>query len=186
MKNRKRVGIARFSFTGMLTLCCVITLSQQGCSSDSESPDPAAVRAAIAEASEQEQQLIRSTIDDPERLETFQNALMLNPESADNLISSIEAAVPDEARQQTAVAHVNEWKSEIAAFERLFSDSGKQLNHLAENHEDTADEIKTVHSDLNDTWEAGQARALDERFELRKSMTEKEWQKVFGPDSGSQ
>ena len=67
MKNRKRVGIARFSFTGLLTLCCVIALSQQGCSSVNESPDPAAVRAAIAEASEQEQQLIRSTIDDPER-----------------------------------------------------------------------------------------------------------------------
>lgn len=71
MKYRKPIGIARFSFTGMLTLCCVITLSQQGCSSVSESPDPAAVRAAIAEAGEQEQQLIRSTIDDPERLESF-------------------------------------------------------------------------------------------------------------------
>lgn len=115
-----------------------------------------------------------------------QNSLMLNAEGADKLISSIKAAVPDESRQKNAVEHVKELKSEMAAFERLFSDTGKQLNCLAENHEDTTDEFNTVLSGLNDTWEAGQSRALDERFELRKSMTEKEWQKVFGPDSGSQ
>ena len=75
MKYRKRFGAARFTATGLLTLCCMIALSQQGCSSSSGSPDPAALRVAIAEARDEERQLIRSTIDDPERLENF-NALV--------------------------------------------------------------------------------------------------------------
>ena len=84
MNHGKRHRIARFSVTAMLTLCCAIALSQQGCSSVGGSPDPAAVRAAIAEAGEQERQLVQSTIDDPERQESFlklidqRNAILRN------------------------------------------------------------------------------------------------------------
>ena len=116
---------------------------------------------------------------------TGMNALMLNAEGADRLISSIEVVVTDEVRQQNAIEHVNELKSEMAVFERVFSETGKQLNRLVADHEDTTSELNTLFSDLNDTWEAGQARVLDERFELRKIMTAAEWQIVFGTDHGS-
>ena len=115
-----------------------------------------------------------------------QSDLMLNAEGADQLITSIETAVPDETRQQSAVEHVKELKSEMTNFERLFSSTGKQLNSLVAKHEDTTDELNTVFSELNDAWEAGQARALDKRFEMRKSMTAEEWQMVFGTDPDSQ
>ena len=114
-----------------------------------------------------------------------QNALMLNSEGADDLIISIESAVNDEGRRQSAVQTIEELKTDIAEFEQEFLDSGEQLNQLYANHEDTSEEISSIFVNLNSSWEAGQVKALDARFGLRKSMTEDEWQSVFGTEEAS-
>ena len=114
-----------------------------------------------------------------------QDALMLSSEGADDLISSIETAVNDEGRGRSAVQTVEELKTDIAEFEQVFLDSGEQLNLLYAKHEDTSEEMSSILADLNSNWEVGQAKALDARFDLRDSLTEDEWQAVFGTEDAS-
>ena len=109
-----------------------------------------------------------------------QSALMLDANGAQELIVSIETVVTDDPRRSEAVMAVEGLEAEIAEFERLFSDSRRQLDRLYADHEDTSNEIREVFSELNATWEAGQARALDVRFRLREVMTEEEWISLFG------
>ena len=108
------------------------------------------------------------------------SALMLNASGAQELIVSIESVVTDDLRRSEALLVVEDLESEIGGFEQVFSDSGRQLDRLYAIHDDASDEIREVFSELNSTWEAGQARALDARFRLRELMTEEEWALLFG------
>lgn len=109
-----------------------------------------------------------------------QSALMLNASGMEELIASIESGVSDDLRKSDALMVVEDLEPDIAEFEQLFSDSGRQLDRLYADHDDASDEIREVFSELNSTWEAGQARALDSRFRLRELMTEEEWASLFG------
>lgn len=108
------------------------------------------------------------------------SALMLNANGAQELIVSIESVVTDDLRRSEAVMAVEGLEAEIAEFEQLFSDSGRQLDRLYSDHDDTSNEIREVFSELNATWEAGQTHALDARFVMREVMTEQEWRSIFG------
>ncbi len=108
------------------------------------------------------------------------SALMLSADGAQELIVSIESVVTDDLRRSEAVMAVEGLEAEIAEFEQLFSDSGRQLDRLYSDHDDTSYEIREVFSELNATWEAGQTHALDARFVMREVMTEQEWRSIFG------
>ena len=108
------------------------------------------------------------------------SALMLNASGAQELIVSIESVVTDDLRRSEALLVVEDLESEIGGFEQVFSDSGRQLDRLYAIHDDASEEIREVFSELNSTWEVGQARALDVRFRLRELMTEEEWALLFG------
>ena len=107
------------------------------------------------------------------------SALMLSANGAQELIVSIDSVVTDDLRRSEAVMVVEGLEAEIAEFERLFSDSGRQLDRLYADHNDTSNETQEVLSELNAAWEAGQTHALDARFKLREVMTEEEWVSLF-------
>lgn len=62
----------------------------QGCSSGSQSRDPAAIRAAVLEARAEEQQLIRTTIQDARRLDNFLVLLDRRDEALRIYVAEIE------------------------------------------------------------------------------------------------
>ena len=94
---------ARVSRRVMLSFCMLaMALLQQGCGSVGKASDPEAVRAAIVEAQEQERQLVRATIQDPERTERFLELI--------------------DQRDGTLRRHVAEIEEYRAAFERMNAD----------------------------------------------------------------
>ncbi len=94
---------ARLSRSVMLSFCMLaMALLHQECGSVGKASDPEAVRAAIVEAQEQERQLVRATIQDPERTERF-------------------LALIDQ-RDNTLRRHVAEIEKYQVAFERLNAD----------------------------------------------------------------
>ena len=97
------VGGERCSRSVMLSFCVLaVALLHQGCGSIGKSADPEAVREAIVEAQEQERQLVRRTIQDPERTKRF-------------------LALIDQ-RDNTLRRHVAEIEKYRIAFERLNAD----------------------------------------------------------------
>ena len=111
-----------------------------------------------------------------------QSALMLTEDGNKELIASISEIVIEDERRQKAVQPLEDLQVEIRSFETLFNDSGQQLNELYLSHESMSEDANVILDALNSAWEVGQAQALDARFELRDSLTEQEWESLFGAD----
>jgi len=103
----------------------------------------------------------------------------LNPAAVKQIGKQVEVAVTDPARAEAAAETLGELKTEIKAFEKAFSKSGKELTKLYKDHEADADQMLAVLDELGSDWEATQQRAIDLRFDLKKSLTEEEWAEVF-------
>ena len=104
----------------------------------------------------------------------------LTPAAVKQISKLVEVAVTDPARAEAAAETLAELKTEIKDFEKAFKKSGKELTNLYKDHEADADQMLAVLEELGSDWEATQHRALDLRFDLKKSLTEEEWAEVFG------
>ena len=104
----------------------------------------------------------------------------LTPAAVKQIGKQVEVAVTDPTRAEAAAETLAELKTEIKAFEKTFSKSGKELTKLYKDHEADADQMLAVLEELDSDWEVTQQRAIDLRFDLKKSLTEKEWAEVFG------
>jgi hypothetical protein len=105
---------------------------------------------------------------------------IVTTETVKQVGKQVEAAVTDSARAEAAAATLGDLKAELKGFEKSFAKSGKALTGLYKDHGAGSAAIVSVLDELNSDWEAAQQRALDLRFELRKSLTEEEWATVFG------
>ena len=112
------------------------------------------------------------------------SALMLTEDGNEELIGAISAIVSQDDRRQSAIQPLTELQADIRSFEKLFKNSGEKLNKLYQSHDSMSHEASAILDELNKSWEEGQARALDARFKLRDSLTEQEWDSLFGADSG--
>ena len=112
------------------------------------------------------------------------SALMLTEEGNEELIGAISAIVSQDDRRQSAIQPLTELQADIRNFEKLFKNSGEKLNKLYQSHDSMSHEASAILDELNKSWEEGQARALDARFKLRDSLTEQEWDSLFGADAG--
>lgn len=91
----------------------------------------------------------------------------------------MQVRVEDPDRSEAAEHVLKELKGETKAFEKLFRKSGKQLSDSYKNHAADRDQAIAILDSLNAGWEAYQNRALDPRFELRDSLTEKGMGRAF-------
>ena len=110
---------------------------------------------------------------------------MLTPAAVKQLSAWTEEVIVDSARAEAAQQTLTELRKEVKAFQKTFSKSGKQLNKSYKDHADSGNQALLILDELNSGWEASQQRAIELRFELRDSMTEEEWAKLFAVESSS-
>jgi len=104
---------------------------------------------------------------------------MLTSAGVKQLSSRTELVIEDQGRAEAAQQTLAKLRKEVKAFEKVFSESGKQLSISYKEHAADADQALAVLEDLNSAWKYSQQRALDLRFELKESMTEEEWSALF-------
>jgi len=104
----------------------------------------------------------------------------LNPGEVDAIDERIEATLEDPARIVKAGKIVDELKTEIEAFDRIFVDSGLALEQIYRDHDAGSRSMLQALERLNLEWYASQSRNLKLRNRLRKTLTAEEWTAVFG------
>ena len=103
----------------------------------------------------------------------------LTPAAVEELSERVAIVVEDPARAEAARLTLAELKTEVVAFEKKFTASGKEISRSYRDHAADRAEIEVVLDQLNHDWEKGQARALDLRFELRDQLTREEWAALY-------
>jgi hypothetical protein len=98
------------------------------------------------------------------------------------LSENAEMIIEDSGRSEAAQQILRELRKETKSFQKLFGRSGGQLSKSYIDHAADRDETVEILTELNVGWEAAQQRALDLRFELKESMTEEEWSKLFNAE----
>ena len=97
--------------------------------------------------------------------------------------AAVQQLVTDEVRQDEVVAAIDEvedtWKQTNKELKRP-SDS---LARLAADRTTTAGEFQTAVAEMISIRDEFDRKFIDTIFEMRESMTDEEWQAVFGPDS---
>lgn len=110
------------------------------------------------------------------------DAGMLTPEAVEELSDRIEIVVDDSARAEAAQTTLDDLKTEVAAFGKKFTASGRAISRSYRDHAAERAEIEAVLDELNRDWERGQERALDLRFELRDQLTREEWAALYAKE----
>jgi hypothetical protein len=104
---------------------------------------------------------------------------MLTPTYVDQLSDQVTLVVEDAARSAAAQQTLKGLRKEVKAFDKVVTKSGKPLTKSYNDHAANPDDTLEIFDTLNADWSAAQQRALDYRFELRESLTEDEWAKLF-------
>jgi len=110
------------------------------------------------------------------------NGSMLTPASVKQLSARTAEVIGDSVRAEAAQQTLTKLQKEVKAFQKTFSNSGKQLNKSYKDHADGGEQAQLILDELNSGWDVSQQRAIDLRFELRDSMTEEEWATLFVSD----
>lgn len=105
-------------FPALIALPVTVVLAS--CAILERAPDPARVRAQIAEARTQEIELVRQTIADPERVERFIDLLG----ERDRLVEVFVQRISEHRREITAMS--SDYDARREDFERLLSDFNRQ------------------------------------------------------------
>jgi len=106
----------------------------------------------------------------------------LTPATVEELSDRIEIVVQDPARAEAAQTTLARLKTEVAAFGKKFTASGRAISRSYRDHAAGRAEIEAVLDELNRDWERGQERALDLRFELRDQLTRQEWAALYSKE----
>ena len=135
---------AGISLTTIATLACCLLAS---CASLRQPPDPVAVQAQIAAAREQEIELVRATVADPERAERFINLLR----ERDGLVAAHAERLTAHRKRMAALAadydaRREDYETLLADFNRQRAAAQKQTIDLvaAMKETTTADEWATI------------------------------------------
>ena len=106
----------------------------------------------------------------------------LTPAAVEELSDRVAIVVEDPARVEAARSTLAELEAEVAAFEKKFTASGKEISRSYRDHAGGRAEVEAVLDELNRDWERGQERALDLRFELRDQLTREEWAALYSKE----
>jgi len=110
----------RLSATISASLLLFACLLLSGCVKRTEAPDPAALRAQIAEARQQETDLVRSTVADPARAEQLLQLL----EERDRLMAGYARRIGEHRSEITALNA--DYDATRADFDALLTDFNRQ------------------------------------------------------------
>jgi len=108
------------------------------------------------------------------------SANLLSLEGLSDMTERVEIVVHQPDRREDAAHILGGLRKDVKAFEKTFTKSGRQLNKLYRNHSASRDESLAILSALNSDWAARQQHVLDGWFELRETLTEEEWNALFG------
>ena len=103
----------------------------------------------------------------------------LTPAAVEQLSDRVAVVVEDPMRAEAAQSTLADLQSEVAAFGKKFTASGRAISRSYRDHAAGRAEIEAVLDQLNRDWEEGQARVLDLRFELREQLTREEWAALY-------
>lgn len=104
---------------------------------------------------------------------------MLSPADVDLIGERVEQMVGDPARSAEATQVLDELKTEIEAFDKVFIDSGDTLRDLYLNHEAGSRQTLQTLEALNLEWYVSQNRSIKLRDRLKESITAEEWAAIF-------
>lgn len=105
---------------------------------------------------------------------------ILNPAEVDAISERVELSVGDSARLSTATALLDELKTDVENFDKVFTRSGEELIDLYRDHgADSRKMLKTLEA-LNLEWYVSQYRSIKLRDKLKQSITADEWAEIFG------
>lgn len=110
------------------------------------------------------------------------NGSLLTAEVVGQLSKNAAEVIDDPDRATAAQETLRELKKEIKSFDKVFSESGKQLTKSYKQHDADRDQALAVLDHLNSNWETMQSNAIELRFELREQVSEEEWGKIFAPE----
>jgi len=105
---------------------------------------------------------------------------LLTVPALNQLGEQTELIVSDSPRAEAAQHTLSALGKEAKDFEKIFFRSGRQLNKFYGDHAAEPAQAIALLDDLAADWQAYQQRALDLRFELKSSLTEEEWNQLFG------
>ena len=107
---------------------------------------------------------------------------LLNPAEVDTIGERIESTLQDPDRADQAGKIVEELKTEITTFDRIFVESGDKLEGIYHDHDAGSRPMLETLERLNLEWYASQSRNLKLRNRLRETLTADEWSRVFEPE----
>ncbi|MDH3762551.1 MAG: hypothetical protein OEU50_16335 [Gammaproteobacteria bacterium] len=105
---------------------------------------------------------------------------ILNPAEVDAISERVELSVGDPARLSAATALLDELKTDVENFDKVFAQSGEELIDLYRDHgADSRKMLKNLEA-LNLEWYVSQYRSIKLRDKLKQSITADEWAEIFG------
>jgi len=110
----------------------------------------------------------------------YSEGSLLTVAEVDSIIERIETVVSDPSRASMAKQSMTNLKDEIDTFNKKFENSDSQMKQLYISHDAEAAQMHAQFGKLNHQWHASQQKAIDLRFKLKESITEAEWDSLFG------
>lgn len=117
---------------------------------------------------------------------TNSSASIITQAMIDQMIDQVEMVIVDPKRANAAVDNLDVMGDEIKNFNKKLAKSGKELGKLYTDHESNTMSMLSNLEALNTEWYATQQRILDQRFKLKNSISEDEWNKIFSDSEATE
>lgn len=104
---------------------------------------------------------------------------LLTPADIDLLEIRVESEIADSARRVQALEILENIETESEEFNRLFFQSGNELNELYLDHDARSYQMRRSLEQLNTEWYLSQQRNLGFRDQLKQTITVEEWTQIF-------
>ena len=95
------------------------------------------------------------------------------------LSQRVETVISNPEHAAASQQILAEVKTEIAAFDKVFTDSAEQLRALYEDHAADSAQVAATFDALNADWYAAQQRHVALRARLKQTITPAEWGTLF-------
>ena len=99
--------------------------------------------------------------------------------SIDDLMKSAEVVIADSDREKQAMDLFNQWQEEGKSIKEDYSGQRERLLSLIKDHSAKKESFETEIEQLLAFDQSASQRILDIQYELRKTMTKSEWDKVM-------
>lgn len=104
---------------------------------------------------------------------------ILTESMIDHTAERVEVVVVDAKRVQKAVEALGVMKHELGIFNEKLIKSDQAMRVLYKDHSAGANRMLTNLKALDVDWELAQKNIIEQHFELKKSISKKEWVEIF-------